>query len=276
MMELAIIHPHFGAEVAGVALKDGLDSRDASEFRELFHAYKLLLILGQVGLTAEEQAQFIGHIGIRSPTASGEIEDLVSNDSTNITGVGPLLFHSDGSYSTTPTAGIALYAIEISTDVSPTMFASTTYPLEHLDSELRTRVETLRTRQMVRVSSTREYGRVREADLPAGASAGYKSADHSVVIGPPLSAHRALFVSQSQTSHLLDIPANESEEILEQLWKEMYASANIYTHHWRNGDLIIWNNLAIQHARPRRVDDKARVLRRMALGSFHEVDIRAS
>jgi taurine dioxygenase len=276
MMKVAIIHPHFGAEVAGVALKDGLESRDVSEFRELFHAYELLLVRDQDGLSAEEQARFIGHIGIQSPTASGEIEDLVSNDSANITGVGPLLFHSDGSYSATPTAGISLYAIEVSTEVSPTMFASTTYPLEHLDSKLRSRVEKLRTRQMVRVSSTREYGRVREADLPAGASAGYKRADHPVVIGPPLSAHRALFVSQSQTSHLLDIPADESEAILEQLWKEMYAPANIYTHQWRNGDLIIWSNLAIQHSRPRRVDDKARVLRRMALGSFHEVDITAS
>jgi alpha-ketoglutarate-dependent taurine dioxygenase len=44
MMEIAIIHPHFGAEVAGVALKDGLDSPHSSELRELFHTYKLLLV----------------------------------------------------------------------------------------------------------------------------------------------------------------------------------------------------------------------------------------
>jgi alpha-ketoglutarate-dependent taurine dioxygenase len=270
-MEVVSIHSHLGAEVTGVSLKDGLDSHDALAFRQLFHAYKLLLIRDQHGLTAEEQARFIGNIGIQSPTASGEIEDLVSNDSSNITGVEPLLFHSDGSYSATPTAGISLYAIEISNGVSPTMFASTTYPLEQLDGELRARVERLRTRQIVRVSSDRKYGRVREADLPGDASAGYKRADHPVVIGPPLSAHSALFVSQSQTSHLLGIPADESEAILEQLWKAMYAPTNIYTHDWRVGDLIIWNNLAIQHSRPRRVDDKVRVLRRMALGSIHGV-----
>jgi taurine dioxygenase len=275
MMEVTAAHPNFGVQVSGVSLREGLGSDDIVEFRELLYTYKLLLVRGQEGLTREEQYQFMGHLGNQSPTASGEVEDLVSNDGSNITGLGELLFHSDGSYSAKPTAGISLYAITVSSGVSPTMFASTTHAFENLDDDLRARVETLKTRQIVRVSSTREYGRVRESALPVNASpSGYKRTDHPVVIGPPLCAHKALFVSQAQTSHLLGIPLDESEALLERLWNAIYAPTNIYTHDWRNGDLIVWDNLAVQHSRPHPVDQRVRMLRRMALGSFHGIGVR--
>jgi taurine dioxygenase len=45
----------------------------------------------------------------------------------------------------------------------------------------------------------------------------------------------------------------------------IYAPDNLYEHHWRTGDLIVWNNLALQHSRARVETDAPRTLRRLVL-----------
>jgi alpha-ketoglutarate-dependent taurine dioxygenase len=46
------------------------------------------------------------------------------------------------------------------------------------------------------------------------------------------------------------VSPEESEEILEALFKHSYAHGKELAHNWRQGDLVMWDNLALQHARP--------------------------
>jgi alpha-ketoglutarate-dependent taurine dioxygenase len=41
----------------------------------------------------------------------------------------------------------------------------------------------------------------------------------------------------------------EGEALLAELFEHLYAPANLLEHRWRNGDLVLWDNLAVQHAR---------------------------
>jgi taurine dioxygenase len=51
------------------------------------------------------------------------------------------------------------------------------------------------------------------------------------------------------TAQFTTLPLGESDALLEELFAVLYDPAHIYDHHWRAGDLVIWDNLAVQHAR---------------------------
>ncbi len=57
-------------------------------------------------------------------------------------------------------------------------------------------------------------------------------------------------------------------EVLPQLFAALYAETRRYEHVWREGDLLIWSNLAIQHARTKvaELSQGKRVMRRVQLG----------
>jgi alpha-ketoglutarate-dependent taurine dioxygenase len=46
------------------------------------------------------------------------------------------------------------------------------------------------------------------------------------------------------------VSADESDELIDALLDHMYAPGKEIAHHWRQGDLVIWDNLTLQHARP--------------------------
>jgi taurine dioxygenase len=59
-----------------------------------------------------------------------------------------------------------------------------------------------------------------------------------------------LYVSQMMTSEVEGLPSDESEALLEDLFTHLYDPIHSWTHEWRERDLVVWDNLAVQHARP--------------------------
>jgi taurine dioxygenase len=56
-------------------------------------------------------------------------------------------------------------------------------------------------------------------------------------------------VSQQCTIDIEGLPGAENEELLEELFHHLYADERVLAHEWRVGDLVVWDNLAAQHAR---------------------------
>jgi taurine dioxygenase len=80
----------------------------------------------------------------------------------------------------------------------------------------------------------------------------------------PRTGRKILYVSQGMTKEIVGLPHGESEDLLEQLFAHLYSPPNVWQYEWRNGDLIIWDNLAVQHARSDvRPDGPARTLRKV-------------
>jgi alpha-ketoglutarate-dependent taurine dioxygenase len=49
----------------------------------------------------------------------------------------------------------------------------------------------------------------------------------------------------------------------------MYAEENVFTHEWSEGDLVVWDNLAMQHARSDlRTDGAPRTLRKTLVPAY--------
>jgi alpha-ketoglutarate-dependent taurine dioxygenase len=49
---------------------------------------------------------------------------------------------------------------------------------------------------------------------------------------------------------VLDCSDEESYALLDKLYTQhLYTKENLYEHHWQLGDLVIWDNLTLQHSR---------------------------
>jgi alpha-ketoglutarate-dependent 2,4-dichlorophenoxyacetate dioxygenase len=76
---------------------------------------------------------------------------------------------------------------------------------------------------------------------------------HPLVRVNPRTGRRSLYVA-SHASRVIDWPLPEGRLLLADLMDHATSTAFRYTHHWRNGDLVIWDNLATMH-RGLRYDD---------------------
>jgi len=48
----------------------------------------------------------------------------------------------------------------------------------------------------------------------------------------------------------------------------LYQPETVYAHEWREGDLVIWDNIALQHARAQVLPDTRRTLRRVLVNEL--------
>lgn len=65
----------------------------------------------------------------------------------------------------------------------------------------------------------------------------------------------------------------ESTQLIEALFAHLYQPAHRYVHRWQAGDLMIWDNHALQHGRPDVGTDEPRTLRRVCVGETQDLSI---
>ena len=92
-------------------------------------------------------------------------------------------------------------------------------------------------------------------------------ADHQSRKLHPRTGRPILFVTEHHADRIHELDADESREILGGIFEHMYGPSHIYTHRWHLHDLVIWDNLAVQHARLEAADPAkgARAVQRVAV-----------
>ena len=71
--------------------------------------------------------------------------------------------------------------------------------------------------------------------------------------------------SASSTDRIIGWDPTASAATLHELWGVLYARDNTWEHEWRNGDFVIWANLALRHGRLTIDGAGERTLRRVAM-----------
>ena len=83
---------------------------------------------------------------------------------------------------------------------------------------------------------------------------------HPVVIAQPRTGRKALFVNPSYTVNIEGLTHKESRHVLNFLFTHIASSDFVYRHRWREGDMVVWDELVTLHLAP---DDFAPHRRRM-------------
>jgi len=258
----------FGAELS-VPLGHALSDADGKELRRLLAVHQLLLVRG--GMAADQHLSLIRSFGrvlkegprrrLHAPRPPGMTEMLylsnVREDGVN--GNDELLFHHEFAYLSTPVQGLSLYAEEIAAGVPTTRFASGLGGYQKLNEADQQRVRALQALFVANYSFTD-----RNRDLSSDPA--WPRAVHPVAFPHPITGEWTLFVNPTQTDRILGLPEEESEALLTRLFDAVYAPDNIYEHAWTEGDLVVWDNRSLAHARRHNDTGAARTLRRIVFG----------
>jgi alpha-ketoglutarate-dependent taurine dioxygenase len=252
-VELRPLAASFGVEVVGLDVRAVTSEADRARVVEAFFARHLVLVRDQRDISVDEQLAFANWFGtIRTP--SREIHphlrdtDLrytyLSNSRDDGTGGAnaELVPHQDYSFAD-PVGAICLYAIEVSSSGGETGFIDAAAAYTRLPPALRERVVDLVAVHVERFPRGAVPNRVR----------------HPVVLAHPVTGVSILFVDPLFTE---SIPDAGDDSLLVELQASFAAPDISYWHRWRPGDLLIWDNLVLQHARHEFPADDRRTIRR--------------
>jgi taurine dioxygenase len=248
------VTPGLGATVTGLDPAAELDDADVARLRDAFDRYGVL-VLHDVDVAAEDQQYLCGLlVGDRAPADRAAAEANAHLYSTRISNKdedgnapsGRLLFHADGMWSERPQELLSLYGEEVEPPSVPTVFVSAVRAWAQLPDDLRSRIEG---RTAVHATGQRNRGGYGDGELLEPQRTAERSRATPIPMPHPRTGEPVLYVSQMMTTHVEGLEPDESEALLEELFDVLYAADNTYEHDWREGDLVLWDNIATQHAR---------------------------
>jgi len=246
----------FGARIDLDVSKD-LPALTIAELRNLFDR-RHLLFFPQQKLSYEEQRRVSGWFG---PVVSDSTPSYISTDpDVGRLGNSELPFHSDLTCTPHPFLGLSLHAVDVTPDTTSTLFIDAVRAAAAIPRHLREQIQDLHGMHLWPASLTE---RQRASDAPND----WPGAVHPVLMPHPRTGEILLCMNANHTDRIVELKPDESDRLIENLFGYLYDDGNKYEHCWKNGDLLVWDNLALQHARPPVPNGIARTLQRVTLGT---------
>jgi taurine dioxygenase len=154
---------------------------------------------------------------------------------------GEMMFHHDMIHAEIPSKATLLYSVEIPSTGGNTLFASGYAAYDTLDPAVRARLEGRRALHHY------NYGSTMRGD--ARGTEAFAECVHPVFRTHEDTGRKAVYVNRLMTVKVLDLPENESAELLARVWDHAEKREFVYEHVWRKGDLLLWDNRCSSHAR---------------------------
>jgi alpha-ketoglutarate-dependent 2,4-dichlorophenoxyacetate dioxygenase len=256
-MELVPLGPGFGVEVRGVSLLDVASDGEAYKaVRAAFEEHSLLLFRDQ-DIADDVQAAYSRAFG---PLELTKISSLGQNTfysrlTNNMKGkiVPPdhrqilvakanALWHTDSSFKKTPALASVLTARVLPGDGGETEFTSTRLAWDRLPADLKDKL-----RDAV---ATHSYANSRDQIHPDLATELERKALPPVRWRlnwrNPANDRRALYVA-SHAYAIDGMDDRDARQLLARLLDEATRRDFVYSHRWRQGDAVMWDNRAMLH-----------------------------
>lgn len=245
----------FGAEVIGIDLSQMPSRAILNQLRQLYDEHHLLIFHGQ-NLTLEQQRSAAGWFGKLYPPAEG-VNFISNTRKDGFLGNLELKFHSDLAHCEYPIESVMLLGVELDEGNTSTKFVSSTKAWIELPDNLKKAVENRRAVQCF------AYG---PNDGLYGYDENLPNWSHRIARPHPRTGEPCLYVMPESTRIIEGLPEEEGRPLLEALYAHIARPEAIYEHIWHIGDVVLWDNLACQHARGALNPDVPRTMQRATLG----------
>lgn len=249
----------FGAEVTGVDLRTITDTGFAA-IHQAWIDHQVLLFRDQA-LSDPELVAFsrrfgdldhapIQENGQRFVDGRPEIY-VVSNVIENGVAIGSLgageaVWHTDMSYLPAPPKASMLFALEIPPRGGDTSFCDMYAAFETLPAGLRDRALGLRVKHDGTYNSG---GYVLQGVSPTDDPREAPGTLHPLVCTHPESGRRMLYLGRRRMAWIEGLDLAASEALLDDIWAHATRPEFSFTHRWRVGDLVLWDNRCTMHRR---------------------------
>lgn len=253
MLEVRPLGDLIGAEVVGTDVK-GLTDEDFGRIYDAFLKHAVVVVRDQT-LEIADLLAYSRRYGVLKPHIAKwkrhpQYPDLLVMDNQAKDdpetrkklikiGVG---WHSDLGYEDERAKATALYAIRLPSFGGDTIFKSMVEVYEKLPADLKARIEGLR-------GTFRYGGRTgKDVEFLDKEDQNRQSAVHALVRTHPETGRKSLFVSPTQITSIIGLEPAESDALIRELVGIATAGEPDYTHRWRPGDLLIWDNRGLLHS----------------------------
>jgi len=256
-MELVPLGPGFGVEVKGVSMLDvATDDEAYKAVRAAFEQHSLLVFRDQ-DIADDVQVAYSRSFGPLELTKVSSIgqNTFYSRLTNSVKGkiVPPdhrqvlvakanALWHTDSSFKKTPALASVLTARVLPGEDGDTEFTSTRLAWERLPADLQDRLKN--------AVATHSYANSRDQIHPDLATEMERKALPPVRWRlnwrNPSNDRRALYVA-SHAYAIDGMDDRDARQMLAQLLDEATRREFVYTHKWRQGDAVMWDNRAMLH-----------------------------
>ncbi len=278
-IEIHPVRPDFVAEIGNVDLSKPLTPGDRTAIADAIDKYAVVIFHGQ-SLDNDMQIAFARNFGDPIPPAQGvrhrgkgrlaqaEISDISNLDADNqllarnarrrMDSLGNQLWHTDASFRAVPGALSMLYAHVVPPKGGETEFADLRAAYDALPEETKEVIEPLVAEHSIWTSRAwlgfTDYTDEERAQVPP--------VPQRVVRLHPGSHRKTLYLA-AHASHILGWEVPEGRLLLRELIEHATQREFTYQHHWKPGDLVIWDNRCTMHRGRPHDPSEARDLRRV-------------
>jgi taurine dioxygenase len=248
-----------GAEISGLDLTR-LSEADAASLHQAWLDHQVVLLRGQ-SLNPEDLIAFsrrLGDLDHAPIQESGRrfvaghpelyvVSNVIENGQPiGSLGAGEAVWHTDMSYLPAPPKASMLYALEIPPAGGDTSFCNMYAAAEALPAEIRRAI----TGKLVKHDGTyNSGGYVRAGVTPTDDPRDAPGALHPILVRHPETNRTALYLGRRRNAYIDGLSLDESEALLDAIWAVIDDPAISWTHHWRVGDAVLWDNRCTMHRR---------------------------
>ena len=256
-----------GARITEIDLSQEMD---ATTFSDVHHAWLdyHVLVFPEQDLSEEDQVRYtqkFGEPGTRIRNVGWSEKGRVSHPGTMLISNiredgkpigslpdGEMLYHSDGAFAKRPYRYTLLYAMEVPSSGGNTLFANTTRAYEALPKTLKSKLANCHAEHMYYANNNQ--------DEATRSLSGLRQ--HPLFVAHEETGKPAVYASRLMTSRIVELPEDESTEVLQELFDHLEKPEFVYEHVWTPGDFVVWDNRCLNHARTDFSEGERRLLRR--------------
>jgi taurine dioxygenase len=264
-LDVRPLSPIIGAEIHGLDLSRPLSEQAVADVRAALNTHHVIFFRDQ-SLTPDQQADFARQFGTVTEghpviTPIADHPDVLAIDGSVDRAS---WWHTDITFLQQPAFGSILYMVTAPEVGGDTMWASLQDAYDRLAEPVRAMCDTLIAIHFdpwfaadVDAQGGYEWqGEWREKLLPSL---------HPVVRTHPENGRNGLFVNPQFTQTILGLSKNESNAILEMLYRHCQQPELTCRFRWRPGSVAFWDNRATLHYALDDYGDEARVAHRVTL-----------
>jgi len=275
------VNPQFVAEIGGIDLSKSVDPLAVEAIWEAIDRYAVL-VFGDQCLDDTQLRDFAAKFGPleigraaarggRRRLAHPEIGDISNldedgrlrqrDDRRRLDALGNRLWHTDASYMPVPVVLGMLHAVAVppasALGGGETEFADMRAAYDALPEAMKAEIDGLVAEHDVFWSR----GQIGFTEFPPGEREQYPPSRQRLVLRHPGSQRKTLYLS-AHASHIVGWPVPEGRLLLLDLNTHATRPEFVYSHKWRVGDLVIWDNRCTMHRGRPHDDAYPRDLRR--------------
>lgn len=271
------IHPAFAGEVSGADVTRPLDADAAAAIEAGMDRYAVLVFRDQP-FTDDQQRAFTRNFGTLEQAPGGHVtrlherrlptdmqdasnldqhqRPLARDDRRRMFNLGNRLWHSDSSYRAVP-AKYSLLSGRIVVDKGGhTEFADMRAAYDALDDATKAEVEDLVCEHSLMFSRG-----MLGFDVAEEERAMFRPVRQRLVRTHPVTGRKSLFLS-AHAGSIVGWPVPEARAFLRDLMEHATQPAFVYSHKWRQYDLVMWDNRQTMHRVTRFDESQVRDMRR--------------